>query len=87
MNNIIFPTNCSKSNIKYLLDIGCRVAVKIKYSMTPTSTIFTDNVELKYGDFCSRKYNLEFSKADWAEVMINDMLSVVLFINRDDLNE
>lgn len=87
MNNIIFPTDCSKSNIKYLLDIGYRVAVKIKYSMTPTGTIFTKNIELKYGDFCNHKYNLEFSKADWLEVMFNDMLDVALFINRDDLNE
>ena len=87
MNNIIFPTDCSKSNIKYLLDIGCRVAVKIKYSMTPTGTIFTKNIELKYCDFCNHKYNLEFSEADCVEVMFNDMLDVVLFINRDDLNE
>ena len=85
MNDIIFPTDCSKSNIKYLLDIGCRVAVKIKYSMTPTGTIFTNDIELRYGDFCSQKYNLEFCKADWSEVMLNDMLGVVLFINRDDL--
>ena len=83
----MFPIDRSKSNIKYLLDIGCRVAVKIKYSMTPTGTIFTENIELRYGDFCNHKYNLEFSKADWAEVMFYDMLNVVLFINRDDLNE
>lgn len=87
MNDIIFPTDCLKSNIKYLLDICCRVAVKVKYSRTPTSTIFTENIEIKYGNFCSHKYNLEFSKADWAEVMFYDMLNVVLFINRDDLNE
>lgn len=87
MNEIVFPIDCSKSNIKYLLDIGCRVAVKIKYSRTPIGTIFTENIELKYGDFCSHKYNLEFSKADWPEAMFNDMLGVVLFINRDDLNE
>lgn len=85
MNEIIFPTDYSKSNIRYLLDIGCRVAVKIKYSMTPTGTIFTNDIELRYGDFCSKKYNLEFCKADWFEVMLTDMLGVVLFINRDDL--
>lgn len=85
MNEIIFPTDCSKSNIRYLLDIGCRVVVKIKYSMTPTGTIFTNHIELRYGDFCSKKYNLEFCKADWSEVILTDMLGVVLFINRDDL--
>lgn len=62
MDDIIFPTDCSKSNIKYLLDIGFRVAVKIKYSMSPTGTIFTNDIELRYSDFCSQKYNLDFVK-------------------------
>lgn len=85
MDDIIFPTDCSKSNIKYLLDIGCRVAVKIKYSMSPTGTIFTNDIELRYSDFCGQKYNIEFCKADWSEVMLNDMLGTVLFIKREDL--
>lgn len=85
MNTLIFPTDFSKSNIKYLLDVGCTVAVKVKYSMSPTGPTYIENVQLRYGDFCLHKYNLEFYKADWSEVIGNYMPNIILFINRDDL--
>lgn len=44
----IFPTDCSKENIRYLLDIGCRVVVTVTYKRFWQFEIHVDTCELKY---------------------------------------
>lgn len=50
-NEYIFPTDCSKENIRYLLDIGCRVVVTITYKRCREDAYYTDTCEIKYSDF------------------------------------
>lgn len=47
----IFPKDCSKENIRYLLDIGCKVIVTITYKRSWESFYYTDTCEIKYSNF------------------------------------
>lgn len=47
----IFPTDCSKENIRYLLDIGCKVIVTITYKRSWEHKYHTDTCEIRYSDF------------------------------------
>ena len=44
----IFPTDCSKENIRYLLDIGCRVVVTIVYKRFWQFESHINTCELRY---------------------------------------
>lgn len=44
----IFPTDCSKENIRYLLDIGCKVVVTITYKRFWQFKSHVNTCELKY---------------------------------------
>ena len=46
----IFPTDCSKENIRYLLDIGCKVVVTITYKGCGEHLYCTNTCEIKYHD-------------------------------------
>ena len=47
----IFPTDCSKKNIRYLLDIGCKVIVTITYKRCWEHVYYTNTCEIKYSNF------------------------------------
>lgn len=51
----IFPTDCSKENIRYLLDIGCKVVVTITYKRSWEHKYYTDTCEIRHSDFVADK--------------------------------
>lgn len=85
----IFPTDCSKENIRYLLDIGCRVVVTITYRKYWETVYHTDTCEI----IC---YHRLFVEQDKFPTDILKMSSTIpeyfwkhyqfpLYINRNDL--
>lgn len=85
----IFPTDCSKENIRYLLDIGCKVVVTITYKRSWESVYYTDTCEIKY-------FNVLFIGQDESPTYILKMSSTTpeyfwnnydfpLYIYRNDL--
>lgn len=47
----IFPKDCSKENIRYLLDIGCKVVVTITYKILWEHKYYTETCEIRYCNF------------------------------------
>ena len=47
----IFPKDCSKENIRYLLDMGCKVVVTITYKRLWEHNYYTETCEIKYTNF------------------------------------
>lgn len=85
----IFPIDCSKENIRYLLDIGCRVVVTITYKNNGKYGYCTNTCEIKYLNPISRG-------CDECHIDILKMSSTTpeyfwnhyefpLYINRNDL--
>lgn len=87
----IFPTDCSKENIRYLLDIGCKVVVKITYNRCWEYVQYTATTtcEIKYSNFFFVEQD-EFStnilkiSPTTPEYFWNHY-EFPLYINRDDL--
>ena len=84
----IFPTDCSKENIRYLLDIGCRVVVTITYKRYWQFESHINTCELKY---YTDSINKDYIYTEISEMSPTtpeyfwDHYEFPLYINRDDL--
>ena len=81
----IFPTDCSKENIRYLLDMGCKVVVTIIYKRFWQFESHINTCKLRYSsdmDFVDTEI-LNISPTT-PEYFWNHY-EFALYINRDDL--
>lgn len=81
----IFPTDCSKENIKYLLDMGCKVVVTITYKKFWQFENHINTCELRYSsdmDFiCTEILDMSPTSPEY----FWNHYEFPLYINRDDL--
>lgn len=89
----IFPTDCSKENIRYLLDIGCRVVVTIVYRRFWKFESHINTCVKSHINRCELKYSGDL---DFVDTEILNMspttpeyfwnnYEFALYINRNDL--
>lgn len=83
----IFPTDCSKENIRYLLDIGCRVVVTIAYKRYWQFESHINTCELKYSTFKDGEviYTEILDMSPTTPEYFWDHYEFPLYINRNDL--
>ena len=86
----IFPTNCSKENIRYLLDIGCKVVVTITYKRFWQFESHISTCELRYPTFKDSS-DMDFMYTEILDMSPTtpeyfwDHYEFALYINRSDL--
>lgn len=83
----IFPTDCSKENIRYLLDIGCRVVVTITYKRYWQSKSQINTCELKYvaSKDCDVTYSEILDMSPTTPEYFWNHYEFPLYINRNNL--
>ena len=87
----IFPTDCSKENIRYLLDIGCKVVVTITYKRFWQFESHINTCELKYYTELDDSSDMDFVYTEILDMSPTipeyfwNHYEFALYINRNDL--